>query len=308
MSLLKNGCFFIIRSFFILFGIIAICSLPQLFFGAPLSPTRSLAMPPTPTLQLNFSNYFDSISNVISSLFHPTSITYKISNAGTQSPDRDLFPYLLESYTHTLAIMICAFLIAVLLSTTFTILAFYFPTRIQSLILKTLHVLESLPDLFFVVCVQLFVIWIYKNTNLLVTVPFSTMQEKTYLLPILTLSILPIIFLYKISLLNYKDELQKDYVNVAVAKGLTPLYILFKHVLVNALLSIFYNAKSIFLFMISNMIVLEYLFNSYGLFKFLIMHQTPEIITISILILTIPFYLSFELLKRILPGRRDLHV
>lgn len=170
MSLLKNGCFFIIRSFFILFGIIAICSLPQLFFGAPLSPTTSLAMPPTPTLQLNFSNYFDSISNVISSLFHPTSITYKISNAGTQSPDRDLFPYLLESYTHTLAIMICAFLIAVLLSTTFTILTFYFPTRIQSLILKILHVLESLPDLFFVVCVQIFVIWIYKNTNLLVTV------------------------------------------------------------------------------------------------------------------------------------------
>jgi hypothetical protein len=55
------------------------------------------------------------------------------------------------------------------------------------------------------------------------------------------------------------------------------------------------------------MIVLEYLFNSYGLFKFLLMHQTPEIITVSILILTIPFYLSFELLKRILPGRRDLH-
>ncbi|WP_260870042.1 hypothetical protein [Bacillus nitratireducens] len=150
--------FFYYPLIFIILGIIAICSLPQLFFGTSPSASRALAMPPTPTLQLNFSNYFDSISNVISSLFHPTSITYKISNAGTQSPDRDLFPYLLESYTHTLTIMICAFLIAVLLSTTFTILTFYFPKRIQSLILKTLHVLESLPDLFFVVCVQLFVI------------------------------------------------------------------------------------------------------------------------------------------------------
>ncbi|MED0987072.1 ABC transporter permease subunit [Bacillus paramycoides] len=308
MSYLKNGCFFIIRSFFIIFGIIAICSLPQLFFGKSPNPANSLAMQPTPTLQFNLSNYLDSILNVISSLFHPTTITYNISNAGIQSPDRDLFPYLLESYNHTLIIMICAFLIAVLLSTTFTILTFYFPKHIQTIILKILHVLEALPDLFFVVCVQLFVIWIYKNTSFLVTVPFSTMQEKTYLLPILTLSILPIIFLYKISLLNYKDELQKDYVNVAVAKGLKPFYILYKHVLINALLSIFYNAKSIFLFMISNMIVLEYLFNSYGLFKFLIMHQTPEIVTISILLLTIPFYLSFELLKRILPGRRDLHV
>ena len=86
MALLKNGCFFIIRSFFIIFGIIAICSLPQLFFGTFPSASRALAMPPTPTLQLNFSNDFDSISNVISSLFHPTSITYTISNAGTQSP------------------------------------------------------------------------------------------------------------------------------------------------------------------------------------------------------------------------------
>ena len=81
------------------------------------------------------------------------------------------------------------------------------------------------------------------------------MQEKTYLLPILTLSILPIIYLYKICLLNYNDELHKDYINVAVAKGLKPFYILFKHILINALFSIFYNAKSIFLFMISNMIV-----------------------------------------------------
>lgn len=112
-----------------------LCFATIVFCTSP-SASRALAMTPTPTLQLNFSNYLDSISNVISSLFHPTSITYKISNAGTQSPDRDLFPYLLESYTHTLTIMICAFLIAVLLSTTFTILTFYFPKRIQSLMTK----------------------------------------------------------------------------------------------------------------------------------------------------------------------------
>ncbi|MFJ8453629.1 hypothetical protein [Bacillus paramycoides] len=163
MPYLKNGCFFIIRSFFIIFGIIAICSLPQLFFGKSPNSSNSLAMQPTPTLQFNLSNYLDSILNVISSLFHPTTITYKISNAGIQSPNRDLFPYLLESYNHTLIIMICAFLIAVLLSTTFTILTFYFPKHIQTIILKILHVLEALPDLFFVVCVQLFVIWINQQ-------------------------------------------------------------------------------------------------------------------------------------------------
>ena len=146
MPLLKNGCFCYPLIFHHSWYYCDLF-LTTIVFGTPLNSAKSLAIPPTPTLQFNFSNYLDSISNVISSLFHPTSITYRINNAGTLSPDRDLFPYLLESYTHTLMIMICAFLIAVLLST-FTILTFYFPRRIQSLILKTLHVLESLPDLF----------------------------------------------------------------------------------------------------------------------------------------------------------------
>jgi hypothetical protein len=57
MSLLKSGCFFIIRSLFIILGIIGICSLPQLFFGTSPSSSTSLAIQPTPTLQFNFSNY-----------------------------------------------------------------------------------------------------------------------------------------------------------------------------------------------------------------------------------------------------------
>lgn len=64
-----------------------------------------------PLLQFNMSQYVDSILNVISSLFNPTKITYKVSS-NFQSPDLDLFPYLLDSYLHTLPIMIGAFLVA----------------------------------------------------------------------------------------------------------------------------------------------------------------------------------------------------
>ncbi|KFN02540.1 hypothetical protein DJ93_4651 [Bacillus clarus] len=117
MALLKNGCFFVIRSLFIIIGIIAICCLPQLFLGKSKQAPAFQGMEPPPVLQFNMSQYVDSILNVISSLFHPTTITYKVSIAGIQSPDRDLFSYLLDSYIHTLIIMICAFLVAILLST-----------------------------------------------------------------------------------------------------------------------------------------------------------------------------------------------
>ncbi|KYG32527.1 hypothetical protein [Bacillus gaemokensis] len=174
MIFFKNLCFFIVRSIFIILGIIFICCLPKLFLGVSQNSSTTPSVKNTSVLQFNIDQYIDSIASVISSLFTPTKITYKV-NSAFQSPDRDLFPYLLDSYVHTLTIMIGAFLVAILLSTTLTILTFYFSKRVQSLIIKGLHVLEALPDLFFVLCVQLIVIWIYKNTNLLVTKPFSTM-------------------------------------------------------------------------------------------------------------------------------------
>ena len=259
-------------------------------------------------LHLNFEQYVTQIQSVFQSLLHPTKMTYKVDIVMKNVPDRDLFPYILETYLYTLTIMIVAFLVAIFLATFLTNLTFYFSKRTQSTILKGLHVIETLPDLFVVFSIQLIVIWFYKHTNLLPTIPFSTMQEKTYFLPVVTLAILPTIYLYKITLLNYHTEIEKDYTIFALAKGMKPFYVLYKHVLLNVLLSIFYNAKSIYFFMLSNMIVLEYLFNIYGLLQFLIKHPTPEIMTIGVLLLTIPFYFIFEIVKWVLPGRRVIYV
>lgn len=308
MTFIKNFILLFIRFCLIVFGIIAICCLPKLFLteSKQLPATGGMTIPPT--LHLNFEQYIIQIQSVFHSLLNPAKMTYKVDVVMKNVPDRDLFPFILDTYVYTLTIMIVAFLVAVLLATFFANLTFYFSKRIQSAILKGLHVLETLPDLFVVFSIQLIVIWIYKHTNLLPTIPFSTMQEKTYFLPIVTLAILPTIYLYKITLLNYHTEIEKEYTTFALAKGMKPFYVLYKHVLINVLLSIFYNAKSIYFFMLSNMIVLEFLFNIYGLLQFLITHPTPEIMAIGILLLTIPFYIIFEILKWVLPGRRDIHV
>lgn len=96
-------------------------------------PVPIQGIEPPPLLEFNIRQYVDAIQNVISSLFNPTKLTYKVNTGGgIKSPDRDLFPYLLDSYLYTL-----------------TILTFYFSKRVQPFILKCLHVLEALPDLFF---------------------------------------------------------------------------------------------------------------------------------------------------------------
>ncbi|PEQ26486.1 peptide ABC transporter permease [Bacillus cereus] len=277
-------------------GIVFICCLPKLFLSAPQNNENLII------LELNWMDYVDYVKKVINSLLDPLHITYEI-----YGNERLLLPNLLESYFYTLTIIISAFFIAVFLSIVLANFTFYLPKRIQSTISKSLNTIEAIPDLFLIISVQLIVISIYKNTNWLITIPFSTITNKTYFLPIVTLSILPTIYLYKINLLNYKNEMSNDYIDLAIAKGMKHFYILKQHVLLNASISIFYNAKSIMLLMISNSIILEFLFNSFGLFRFLISHQNPEIISIGILLFMIPFYFLFEILKLIIVERRHLY-
>ncbi|PEY93696.1 peptide ABC transporter permease, partial [Bacillus cereus] len=276
-------------------GIVFICCLPKLFLSAPQNNENLII------LELNWMDYVDYVKKVINSLLDPLHITYEI-----YGNERLLLPNLLESYFYTLTIIISAFFIAVFLSIVLANFTFYLPKRIQSTISKSLNTIEAIPDLFLIISVQLIIISIYKNTNWLITIPFSTITNKTYFLPIVTLSILPTIYLYKINLLNYKNEMSNDYIDLAIAKGMKHFYILKQHVLLNASISIFYNAKSIMLLMISNLIILEFLFNSFGLFRFLISHQNPEIISIGILLFMIPFYFLFEILKLIIVERRHL--
>ncbi|EOO33670.1 ABC transporter permease subunit [Bacillus mycoides] len=277
-------------------GIVFICCLPKLFLTAPQNNENLII------LELNWMDYVDYVKKVINSLLDPLHITYEI-----YGNERLLLPNLLESYFYTLTIIISAFFIAVFLSVVLANFTFYLPKRIQSTISKSLNTIEAIPDLFLIISVQLIIISIYKNTNWLITIPFSTITNKTYFLPIVTLSILPTIYLYKINLLNYKNEMSNDYIDLAIAKGMKHFYILKQHVLLNASISIFYNAKSIMLLMISNSIILEFLFNSFGLFRFLISHQNPEIISIGILLFMIPFYFLFEILRLIIVERRHLY-
>lgn len=296
MHFTKRIIFVFLQIILIAIGVVFICCLPKLFLTSSQNNKKQII------LELDWLGYISYVKKVINSLLDPLHITYEIYGI-----KRLLLPNLLESYFYTLTIIISAFFIAVFLSIVLVKLTFYLPKRIQSIISKSLNIIEAIPDLFLIISVQLIVILIYKNTNWLITIPFSTITNKTYFLPIATLSILPTIYLYKINLINYTNEMSNSYIDLAIAKGLKHFYILNHHVLRNTSISIFYNAKSILLLMISNSIILEFLFNSFGLFRFLISHQNPEIISIGILLFMIPLYFLFEVLKIVIVERRYLY-
>lgn len=205
-----------------------------------------------------------------------------------------LFPDVFNKYQYSMIIFFCALftgLIAALILTFFTTLL---PRILQRVVYGILTFLESLPDLFIVVVLQFSIIYIYKSTGVLVSNISNVYNNPIYLLPILTLSILPTIQLFKITLLLMKDEQHKPYVTVARSMGLSRIYITIKHVFRNILTSLVQYYKTIFVFMLSNLFIVEYVFNLNGIMNVLL--NTKGIaFMVTALMIAIPFSILFEI-------------
>src|SRR5699024_11723242 len=81
------------------------------------------------------------------------------------------------------------------------------------------------------------------------------------------------------------DELNKSYVDLAKSRGLNDSELLFNHVLRNAIISIFAHSKSILWFMLSNLLLIEYVFNLAGLMRFMFDFYSPEVLTVGLLLI-----------------------
>jgi ABC-type dipeptide/oligopeptide/nickel transport system permease component len=204
-----------------------------------------------------------------------------------------LFPDVFEKYQYSMTIFFASLLIGLIFALVLTFLTTLLPKFLQRIIFGILTLLESLPDLFIVVALQVCVIMIYQKTGTLVANVSMFYDNPIYLLPILTLSILPTIQLFKVTLLLMKEEQHKPYVTVARAMGLGRLYITLKHVFRNIITSLFQYYKSIFVFMLSNLFIVEFVFNLNGVMMTMLYTQGVAFIVTALLI-AIPFSLIFE--------------
>lgn len=161
--------------------------------------------------------------------------------------------------------------------------------------------LEAIPDILLIIGLQFIVILIYKQTDLLVINIARVGEESIVFLPILCLSLPTTLLFTKLLLLRFETELQKDYVLLARSKGFDKFYILNHHVLRNVLLSMLYFSKTNIWFMLSNLYIIEYLFNISGIFTFLKDYRTPEIFTIALMLIYIPIFFLFKLFHIFIP-------
>ncbi|MCA1055352.1 ABC transporter permease subunit [Rossellomorea aquimaris] len=244
-------------------------------------------------LIIHMANYIDSLKGVSYDMLHPQSIFITLEANGKAYP---IFPMLLQLFGYSLVLLLTAFLISIVSSAFISYMSMLLPRRARRTFLKVLDLLDSLPDVLVVVLLQLLIIWLFKKTNILFLDIYKIGEEKIYVLPIVCLAIMPIAFLVKNFLFQLREEGDKPYVEFSFSKGFSKAYTVWVHLFRNVWISFYYHIKPIFLMMLSNLLIIEILFNINGFMVALLSVATskPSAFFIGMLMIYIPFFIVFS--------------
>nr|WP_276516671.1 ABC transporter permease subunit [Fictibacillus nanhaiensis] len=176
-----------------------------------------------------------------------------------------------------------------------TILYMLFPAQLKTLIKRMIVAIETLPDIFIIILVQLTVIWFYKTTGVLMFNIVNVYNTEAYFLPIFAISILPTLYIVKYLILTIEEESLKHYIEFAKGKGLHNFYILIVYLMKNTAVPLFFQMKTIFWIILSNLLILEILFNIYGITRFIADYgvENPHLAAICLIAIFLPFFVLF---------------
>ncbi|MBJ8047667.1 ABC transporter permease subunit [Bacillus cereus group sp. N18] len=275
-----NGMEMTIQFIISILGIICLGALPKLFYG----------------FELHVSEYIKSLKEVFLNLMDLSNLQYV--------RDKFLFPQLFVHYKETIVIFLAAFFISLFVAFCIVYMIMSSSPHIQHRIKSFLIFLESIPDILLILVSQILVIWFFKQTGFLPFQIASIGGESIRGLPILCLSIPTTIMFVKMLVLRFENELEKDYVLFAKAKGLNRFHILNRHILRNVLLSTLFFAKTNVFFMLSNLYIIEWIFNTSGIFMFLKSYEgiRVEVFIVSVLLIYIPIFIIFKLFHYLIPA------
>jgi peptide/nickel transport system permease protein len=212
-----------------------------------------------------------------------------------KSGERPLFPHLFAPYFYSMEIFFASFFLAVAAAFIFAYLTFFLSPKWQKAVKFLAFIGESLPDVFIIIIVQLAVVMIYLKTHLLVADTAGVWGNHVYFLPILCLSLLPAFLFYRMVLLSCEEQMDMDYIELAKSKGLTKQTLLIRHITRNILVTVFFYSKSIIWLMLSNLLIVEYLFNITGITQFMFDHRMPIIYITCMLMIFVPVFFFFTL-------------
>lgn len=244
-------------------------------------------------LTFNPSEYFQAIIEFNKRLVEFTPLTIDGTNP--------IFPTIFDKYLESMKILGLGILAASTIAFFLSYLAFFFFKKRMKRIKNVLEIAEAIPDLMLILLLQLAVIVIYKNTGIKLATVVSV-REKAILLPVICLSVPISFYITKVIIHHIEEELEKYYVELAKAKGLTFSYILNIHVLRNIVDGLFGTSKTVFWSMLSTLLVIDYLFNMNGLMRAMLVGTDPFVI--GCILIFVPFFLLYRVYEWVSFDRR----
>jgi len=245
--------------------------------------------------QFLWKEYIETLKSMIDSLFplQDYAIEYTVGwNFVKRLP---LFPNLAEYIEYSLQILFLALAAAIVFSILGTFMTMLLKERARQRVKMVFYFLESLPDILIILLAQLTIVIIYKQTGVLVSKIAVIGDERIYWLPVLCLMILPMIQLYRLSMLTFEAEERQMYVELAKSLGFSKSVILFSHIFRNAIISVFFQSKKTMWFMLSNLFILELMFNIPGIMLFMSQNMSGELFMITVLSFFLPVFVLYSI-------------
>lgn len=271
----------LLRFFYVAIGLILVSAFVGLF---------------THGIQLDAGLFLSHLVQILKSLVSPTNL----SVIGPTGMEYSIFLQFWNHYFYSLTIFLSALLLSLVIGIGLAYLTTLLPEKRLQFVSKTISLLEALPDLFIIIVIQFGVLFYFKQTGTLLFPVAATGQNKSYMLPILALALIPTLMVYKVILFLVRDELSKSYVNLAKSKGFTKTSIFFRHILRNIAPSIFSHSKSVVLLLLSSMVIFERIFNINGIFTYIITYPEPNVIAFTLILFYLPIFLLYALVTLVI--------
>jgi peptide/nickel transport system permease protein len=238
-------------------------------------------------------SFLESIASGFFYLVHPQEVIIPLSNGSNLT----FFEAVKEKYINSAVILLGSFILAVVFAILFAYIVSLFSNKGKRIFDITFFILQSMPDILIVLLAQQFIIWIFKMTGFSVISIYEFGGQKIYFLPIICLSIIPALHLFKYFHTSISEEKSKDYYLFLKSKGLSERYVFFIHLLRNTVVTLVSYSKNIILFMISSLLILEIVFNMDGIMKFVKVYGIGDyrILILVLIMIYVPSYILIKL-------------
>ncbi len=163
-------------------------------------------------------------------------------------------------FGRSMKIIISAFIISLFFGVLKGLLDYQYQNRWFSFVGRgSTWLTSSLPDFLLIILIQWFIIY-----NLRLLDIFGHEHWYNFILPSLLVSIHPIMYLANVTRNACEEQAGEQYVLVAYSKGLTRARVIYKHIFKNTIGVICNHISSVMLFIMSNLLIIEWLLDYKG--------------------------------------------